>query len=230
MAKHGVITRINNHHEVTGHALTFITPDAERTFSVHLGAAIKLCKEDILEEDIKESKILHLEGYQIEGPTRDTIIHAIELAKKHNTLVSIDLADPGVIRRNKEFIKNLVLNHADIVFVNEVEAKEFTGLNEEEAVKELGRHVKIAVVKLGELGSLICHKGAVTRIDSFPANPVDTTGAGDSYAAGFLYGYCNGWSLSRSGKLGSLLAARVVEKIGVSMADLNAEELKNHSM
>lgn len=231
--KLGLATRISKHHKKTGHAITFITPDSERTFSVHLGAALEFAKEDILEEDIKNSKILHLEGYQIEGPTKDAVLHAIELAKKHDTLISIDVADPGVVRRNKEFLKELVQN-VDIIFLNEQEAKEFTGLEKEEAVKELGkwldnepgRESKIAVLKLGREGSLIYSNNDIIKINAFPANAVDTTGAGDCYAAGFLHGYCQNWSLHDSGKLGSLLASKIVENVGVKMSHLDAEELK----
>ncbi len=224
--KFGLTTRMNKHPKTTGQAVSFITPDSERTFSTHLGAALELYKEDILEEDIEKSKVLHLEGYQVEGPTRETVMHAIELAKKHNTLVSIDLADPGLIRRNKEFLKDLVMNHADIVFVNEKEAEEFTGLKEEEAARELGKHCKIAVVKIGKEGSYVFNENTLTKIPSYLVKAVDTTGAGDSYAAGFLYGYCNNWSIENSGKLGSLLASKVVEQKGVGMKDINAEELK----
>jgi sugar/nucleoside kinase (ribokinase family) len=224
--KFGLTTRINKHTKTTGHAVSFITPDSERTFSTHLGAAIELYKEDVLEEDIEKSKVLHLEGYQIEGPTRETILHAIELAKKHDTLVSIDLADPGLIRRNKEFLKELVMNKADIVFVNEKEAEEFTGLQEEEAARELGKHCKIAIVKVGKGGSLIYFNENITKIPCYPAQCIDTTGAGDSYAAGFLYGYCNNWNTENSGKLGSLLASKVVEQKGVGMKNINAEKLK----
>ncbi|MEK6905281.1 MAG: adenosine kinase, partial [Nanoarchaeota archaeon] len=211
MKKHGVNSRINQDSSATGNAITFITPDAERTFSVHLGAATQLQKKDLLEEDIKRGKILHLEGYQIEGPTRETVLHAITLARKNNTLISIDLADPGVIRRNKVFLQDLTLNYADIVFVNEVEAKEFTGYEEEEAAKEIGKQSKIVIVKLGKRGSIICENGIITRIDPFPAKVIDTTGAGDCYAAGFLYAFCKGWPIEKAGRLGSLFAAKVVE-------------------
>ncbi|MDP3698835.1 MAG: adenosine kinase [Nanoarchaeota archaeon] len=226
MKEQGVNLRINHDSSATGNAITFITPDAERTFSVHLGAAIKLKKEDLLEEDIKRGKILHLEGYQIEGPTRETVLHAITLARKYNTLVSIDLADPGVIRRNKVFLQDLTLNYADIVFVNEMEATEFTGYEEEQAAKEIGKQSKIVVVKLGKRGSLICEKGVITRIDPFPAKVIDTTGAGDCYAAGFLYGFCQGWPIEKAGKLGSLFAAKVVEQTGVVIRNLDGDNLK----
>jgi len=230
MKEHGVNPRINHDSSATGNAITFITPDAERTFSVHLGAAIKLHKEDLLEEDIKRGKILHLEGYQIEGPTRETVLHAITLARKNNTLVSIDLADPGVIKRNKVFLQELALNYADIVFVNEMEAKEFTGYEEEEAAKEIGKSKgkqnKIVIVKLGKRGSIICKNGMITRIDPFPAKVIDTTGAGDCYAAGFLYAFCQGWPIEKAGKLGSLFAAKVVEQTGVVIRNLDGDNLK----
>jgi len=227
MEKLGVTTRIKEHATFgTGHAVTFITPDAQRTFSVHLGAAIHLMKEDVLEEDIASSKVLHLEGYQLEGDTQSTVLHAIELAHKHGTLVSLDLADPGVVRRNKALLEKLVRSSVDILFVNEEEALAFTGLKEEDAVRSLGELVKIAVVKIGKRGSLICADNEVVFVDAFPAKAIDTTGAGDSYAAGLLYGYCNGWDIARSGRLGSLLAARVVEHKGVRLDHLDARKLK----
>lgn len=224
--EHGVSSRIGRNENITGHSLTFISPDAERTFSVHLGAALELYQEDILEEDIAKSKILHLEGYQVEGATRKTIMHAIEFAKKHNTLISIDLADPGVVERNLDFLRELVTNHANIVFVNENEAKAFTGLEEEEAALELAKHAQIAVVKLGAEGSIICSKGEITRIQPFKANAVDTTGAGDCYAAGFLYGFTQGWEFSKAGKLGSLLASKIVEQTGVKITELDVQQIK----
>ena len=99
-------------------------------------------------------------------------------------------------------------------------------IEDEEAAKELAKKVKIAIVKVGEKGSFICSDGEITKIDIVPAQAIDTTGAGDSYAAGFLYGYCNEWSLEDSGKLGSLLAAKVVEQKGVGMKDLDGDKLK----
>ncbi len=226
LEKAGVHSRLSKHPALTGHALAFITPDAQRTFSVHLGAAVNMAQEDLVEEDIKNSKILHLEGYQLEGPTREMVLQAITLAKSHDTLVSLDLSDPGVIRRNTTFLQELIKKYADIVFVNEEEARELTGFNAENAVRELQKLVSIAIVKRGEHGSFIGHKGTITRIDSFPATAIDTTGAGDTYAAGFLYGYCRGWTLEKAGRLGSLMAARIVEQQGVKIERLDGEGLK----
>lgn len=218
LQEHQVKTRFNHHAKATGHCVTFITPDAERSFSVHLGAAVELYPEDVLEEDIADSRIIHFEGYQLEGTTKETVFHAMELAKKHGTKISFDLADPGVIRRNKELILDILEKRlVDILFVNEKEAQELTGLTEEEAVQELGKLVKIVVVKIGERGSLIFDGKILTKIPPFPAKAIDTTGAGDVYASGFLYGYCQGWDMLKAGKLGSLLAAKVVEKRGVKL-------------
>lgn len=224
MKGHGVTTRINKHHKTTGHCVSFITPDTERTMSTYLGASLELYKEDILEEDIAKSKVLHLEGYQLEGSTKETVLHAIELAKKHQTLISIDLADPGVVRRNKDLFKE-ILNDVNIVFVNEKEAQEFTGLENEDAALKLAKSCEIAIVKVGEKGSFICSNNEINKIEVVKAKAIDTTGAGDSYAAGFLYGYCHDWNLADSGKLGSLLAAKVVEQKGVGLKGINGKEL-----
>jgi 5'-methylthioadenosine phosphorylase len=227
LQNHNVISRVNTHPKTTGHCISFITPDAERTLSTYLGAATEFFPEDILEEDIQKSKVLHIEGYQLEGPTKATAMYAMQLAKKHNTLVSLDLADPGLIRRNKEFFQDIVANYVDIVFVNEKEALEFTGKEEEEALLELAKHSKIAVVKLGEKGSLIHHNNQTTKVPAVLTKAVDTTGAGDTFAAGFLHGYCNGWNMEKSGKLGSLLASKVVENMGVHYKHLDMNEIKN---
>ncbi len=225
----GVDTKLGTHNSVTGHALTFITPDSQRTFSVHLGAAIHIVKEDVLEEDIAKSKILHLEGYQLEGSTQEVVLHAIELAKKHGTLISLDLADPGVIRRNKDFLAMIVKEYVDIVYLNETEAQEFAevGVGEEEkALDKIAELVSIAVVKIGKDGSMIKHDGERIKIMPVAVDTVDTTGAGDSYAAGLLYGIAHGWKLEDAGKLGSLFASKVVAQQGVGMKEIIGEEMK----
>ncbi len=223
---HNINTKMKKHHGgITGHAIGFITPDAQRTFSVHLGAGIHFAKEDIIEQDIIESKVLHIEGYQLEGNTKDAILHAMQLAKHHGTKISLDLADPGLIRRQKSLLQHVVKIYANIVFVNETEAKEFTGSEESDAAKILGEQVEIAIVKLGKDGSIIHHNHEISYIAPVTANAIDTTGAGDTYAAGFLYGYTHNWPLAKAGKLGSLLAAKVVEQKGVKLKHLKFQKL-----
>ncbi|MDO8740967.1 MAG: adenosine kinase [Candidatus Woesearchaeota archaeon] len=227
MTEGGVFSNIKKGSLMTGHTITFITPDFERTFATHLGAALELGKEDVLEEELRQSKILHIEGYQLEGKAmREVAIHAMEIAKNNNVLVSIDLADPALIRRNLEDMKNLVKKYADIVFANEKEAEAFTGKKEEAALDEIAEFADVAVVKLGSKGSLIKSKNRVYKINSFEAKAVDTTGAGDMYAAGILYGISHDLPLEKAGKIASYAAAKVVEQIGARLSKSLKDEIK----
>lgn len=216
--KEGIKSRIKRSDiDETGTVINLVTPDSERTFVVNLGANINLKKEDLhdVEEDIKQSKILHLTGYYLgDSKTRETSLHAMNIAKENNVKISIDLADPGVIKRNLKDFKNIVKKYADIIFLNEEEARIFTGKEPEEAISELGDYADIAIVKLGNKGSLINDRGAIIMIPVVKAKAIDTTGAGDLYAAGILYGICNGYDLEKAGKLASTIAAKIVEQVG----------------
>ncbi len=206
---------------VTGKCICLITPDNERTFAVHLGSCIELRKEEVFENDIKKSKYLHLTGYQLEDINlRKATFHALDIAKQNNVKISIDLADPSLIKRCLDDLKEIVKKYADIVFVNEEEAKAFTGQENEEALTELSKFADIAIIKLGEKGSLIKDKDNVHKINSFTVNAIDTTGAGDMYAAGVLFGLSNKHPLEKCGEIGSYAASIVVQQIG---ARLNKE-------
>ena len=219
------IGKIDTHK--TGHAITFITPDSERTFVVHLGASIKLEKEDIFFDDLKDSKVLHVEGYQLEdSKLRAVALHAMEFAKKNNIKVSIDLADPGIVKRNKQDMIKLVKDYADIVFANEDEAKALTDKDAIDALNEISDMVEIAVVKIGKEGSLIKKGSELHEIKPHTAKPLDTTGAGDMYAAGVLYGITHGLDLKQSGDLGSYLAAKVVSQVGARLESIDPSILK----
>lgn len=228
LEKMGVISRIKRHASyTTGHAVAFITPDAQRTFSVHLGAAVTLAEEDLSEEDIKSSKILHIEGYQLEGFTKSAVLKAFSIAKENDTICSLDFADPGVVRRNKSFLQEMINTFKPIVFANELEAKEYTGIaTPKEAAKLLGKDARVVILKVGEKGAFVSSKDDAIFVPAFPVKAVDTTGAGDCFAAGFLYGYCYHWPLQKAACLGALLASKVVEQRGVKISHLNAEELK----
>ena len=214
----GVTPRMIKGEGITGNALTFITKDKERTFAVHLGVAGNLEMEHILEEDIKNSKILHVEGYQIgNNATKDVIIHAMEIAKRNKVRVSLDLSDSRLVKNNLTDFRKIVKDYVDVLFANEEEAKAFTGKAAENALKEIAEMVNIAIVKLGAKGSLIKQGGKIYRIRGVKARVVDTTGAGDMYAAGILYGLTHNLDLEKSGKLGSYAAAKVVEQIGARL-------------
>jgi len=229
MVDNGIKSNICRSASRTGHACCFITPDSERTFSVFLGAALELKQEDVLEEDLKQSKILHLEGYQLEeGEVRNMCLKAADIAKKNNLKVSVDLSDPGVIRRNLADLKKIVKEKADIVFVNETEAEEFTGKKDpEEALGVLGEVCDIAIVKIGDKGSLIQENGVIHFIEPFKVSAKDTTGAGDMYAAGILYGITNNIPLDKAGKIASYAAAKVVERIGARLDSSFKDEILN---
>ena len=208
----GVDSNLAKHQEEsTGHAITFITPDFERTFATHLGASLHLKKEDILEEAIEKSKILHIEGYQVDLPElREVVLHAIEFAKKHKTLVSLDLSDPSIVIKNKEIFENLLKSHIDIIFANETEAKAFTNKEPEQALEDLAKYCNVAIVKLGKDGSLIKSKDKTYKIKAQKVEVENTNGAGDAYAAGFLYGVTNNWNLENAGNFASQIGALVV--------------------
>lgn len=211
----------------TGHAITFITPDCERTFAVCLGASLNLTKEDIIFEDIKNSRILHIEGYQLEDENlREVLLHAMEFAKKHNVKISIDLGDPGLVSRNKESIRNIIKRYADIVFANEEEAKALTGLEAPEALNEIAKLTEIAIVKIGRGGSFIKKGNKIYNIPCYKANTLDMTGAGDMFAAGVLFGISKNYDLKVCGHIGSFLAAKVVEQIGARLDNINQKEIE----
>jgi len=208
----GVVSLLTPHDILaTGHAITFITPDGERTFATHLGAALGFQKSDIADEDIASSMFLHLEGYQLAGADSLTaLLYAIDVAKKSGTRISIDLSDAGVIRGNLELVKKLLTESIDIVFVNELEAEALTGLSAEESVDVIAGLCDIAVVKVGGGGSYIKTRGETHAIPVYAVDAVNTNGAGDMYAGGVLYGLARGMSPERAGHIGSFAASRVV--------------------
>jgi sugar/nucleoside kinase (ribokinase family) len=215
----GIRGFLSEHDALTGHALTFITPGGERSFATHLGAAVRLTAEDIDASVISRSKILHIEGYLIESPIqREAAVKGMRAAKDAGVIVSIDAADPGVVLRNKETLAAIAAEFADVIFLNEEEASAFTGKAGEEAAREAAKSVSIAVVKLGAKGSVIAAGDSVAHAHGFPAKVVNTNGAGDVYAGGFLYGLTRGLTLEKCGLIGSFAAARVVEENGARLS------------
>ncbi len=214
----GVHSLLSKSDDLTGHCIVLITPDGERTFVVHYGAARELTKDDISEDAIKNSKIIHIEGYMFDDPkTKQISFHALTLAKKHKKIISFDIADPGVVTRNRDEFQLIINDYADIIFANESEAKALTGKEPEESVHDLAKNNKIVVVKLGEHGSLIKKGDTIIKIAAVKTKVIDTTGAGDAYAAGFLHGFTEEKSLEECGKMGAQLAAKVISQIGARL-------------
>ncbi len=211
----GVHSLISAGDGLTGHAITFITPDSERSFATHLGAALRLSHDDVDYSAVAESSILHLEGYLFEPSNlREICYRAMDTAKKNGVQISVDLADPGLIGRIGDVFTDVINNYADIVFMNEEEAFAFTGSRDRGALEKIPSRCSIAIVKLGEKGSLIRHGGGVAEIPAYKTEVVNTNGAGDMYAAGVLYGITSGKGIEVSGRIGSFAASVVVSSVG----------------
>lgn len=226
--KAGVKSGLTRHDSMTGHAITLITPDSERTFATHLGAALHFRKDDVSPDEIKRSKVLHVEGYLLElPPVREAALYAMDIAKKNKVKVSVDLADPGLISRIPDVIRDVVKNYTDIVFVNEHEAKALTGMEDEEALHIIYSMCGAAVVKLGERGSLIKIDDRVYRIPVCKTDVVNTNGAGDMYAAGVLYGLAKGLPVDKAGRIGSYTSSKVVSQVGARLkCKINISEIE----
>jgi len=196
----------------SGRSMVLISKDGERTMCTFLGASAEMVADDLYDNLFDGYRIFHIEGYLVQN--YDLIRKAITLAKSAGLTVSLDLASFNVVEENIDFLRDIIPGNVDIIFANEEEAKALTGKDPEAALDELAELCSVAIVKIGKEGSLIKHRNDVIKVDGCEANCVDTTGAGDIYAAGFLYGFANDLPLEMSGKIGSFLAAKVVEEIG----------------
>lgn len=199
----------------TGVALALISPDSERTFGTYLGAAVEVNAQDLDESLFAGYQFFHLEGYLVLNT--ELVETALKLAKARNMIVSLDLASFNVVEAHLEFLRNITRKYVDIIFANEEEAKAFTGKEPEEALHEIASMCNIAVVKIGKNGSLIKQGNDEYRVGAIPSNVIDTTGAGDLYAAGFLYGMVKGFGIDRCAHIGALLAGKVIEVIGAKI-------------
>ncbi len=199
----------------SGNCTVLVSADGERTLCTYLGAAAELTPEDITESLFEGYSIFHIEGYLVQN--HELIRKAVRLAKEAGLLVSVDLASYNVVEANLLFLKEMISDYVDIVFANEEEARAFTGMEPKEALIHIAGHCDIAVVKIGKEGSFVKSGDAVHTISPFLAKSIDTTGAGDLYAAGFLYGLALGLPLDVCGKTGSLVSSKVVEVLGAKM-------------
>lgn len=199
----------------TGTAIAMVSKDSERTFATYLGAAAELETSDITKELFQNFDMLHIEGYLIFN--HELMEKILITAKDCGIKVSIDLASYNVVEANLKFLKEFIVKYVDIVFANEEEAKALTGLEPEDAVKKISEYSEIAIVKVGSKGSYIIKQGELVKQEACKANPIDTTGAGDYYAAGFLYGLTRSYDISKCAKIGSILAANVIEIIGTKI-------------
>ena len=203
----------------SGKCVSLISPDGERTMLTHLGAALELKADEIANDVFAGYDCLYVEGYLVQD---HTLIESVaRRAKECGLQVAIDLASFNVVEENLDFLRDLVDRYVDIVFANEDEAKVFSGEAEPiNALQYISEHCSLAVVKIGMRGALIKHNGEVIHVGIMAAaKRVDTTGAGDFYAAGFMYGLCEGLSLRQCGTIGAITAGKVIEVVGTTLSE-----------
>ena len=207
----------------TGKCLSLITDDAERTMLTDLGASITMPGIDPFDEHIRNAEVLHVTGYLLLGePMASRCMEAIAIANQSEIHVSIDLADPFVVNATRDTLNHILTEFATIVFMNADEAKALLDCGPQEAAKRLSEDVDHVVVKNGSKGSFVHHGGRQHEIGIHPVDAIDTTGAGDAYAAGYLYGLLQGWTPDRCGDLGARIASLTVGQIGAVCRDPEA--------
>ena len=201
----------------TARCIIFITPDAQRTMCTYLGASVLLEPRDLDFSAVREAKILYLEGYLWDNPAaKDAFIKAAEIAKNAGRKVALSLSDSFCVNRHRESFVKLVRNHIDILFANDDEIKALyktSSLNT--AIEELKRTCDIAAITIGKKGSILISSGKEINIDPFIfEKAIDTTGAGDLYAGGFLKGLADGLKPEISARIGSICAGHIVTQLG----------------
>lgn len=217
----------------TARCMVIVSPDAQRTMNTYLGACAKLSRKDIDEELIRQTKIVYMEGYLWDrDEAKDALSFAVELARKHNRKVSLSLSDPYCVNRHRDSFLELIKSGVDIVFCNEDEIQSlFNTHDPEEAFEKCRTLCEIVVVTRGAKGAVAIKGNERYEIPAEPINRVvDTTGAGDLFAAGFLTGYAADRPISECLQMGALAAAEIISHYGARpetpLCDLIAEKIK----
>ncbi len=213
--------------ESSAHSIILITPDAQRTMCTYLGASTEFEPDNISYESIKTSKYLYLEGYLWDSElAKQAFIKAAKIAKEYKTSIILSLSDSFCVDRHRESFLNLINDFVDILFCNEEELKSlFEIIDLEQCKIEIKSLCKLTAITLGEKGSLIVHKNKTELIKPFIfGKPIDTTGAGDIFAGGFIHGLINNFSLNDCGQIGSICAGHIVTQIG-SRSQINLKKL-----
>ncbi|MDA1071194.1 MAG: adenosine kinase [Proteobacteria bacterium] len=216
---------------LTARCLVLVTPDAQRTMNTYLGACVQLSASDVDRDAIAASRAVYLEGYLWDAPEGPAIFaEAAHAAAAAGREVAMTLSDPFCVDRYRDDFLAFIREHVDILFANEIEIASLYQVESfEEAARRSSEDVRIAALTRSEKGSVIVAGSGRTVIGAHPTRVVDTTGAGDLYAAGFLYGYATGASLEQAGRIGSVCAGEIISHIGArpraNLRTLIAEQL-----
>lgn len=216
----GDVSRFKTGTVPNGLCVSLVTPDSQRTMRTDLGAAMTLAPDEVTPADFANCRHAHIEGYLLFN--RDLMRRVLDCAKEAGCTVSLDLASYEVVQAAADILGDWLKEGIDIVFANEDEAGAFCPElkgDYEALARRLGDYVNIAAVKMGKDGSWISQDGKLTRIEPVVAEAIDTTGAGDYWAGGFLYGWLKGKDLATCGYYGSLLGAEVVQVMGAMLAE-----------
>lgn len=211
LSKAGVDRRIRHSEMATGRVLSVVTPDTQRTMFTYLGASTQLGPEDVILEDFSDAGLVYLEGYLLFN--RPLVLKILETARKAQAKVILDLGSYQVVEICRDFLEQ-ILPSVDVVLANEDEAKAYTGMAEAESLEILAGKVETAVVKLGKKGVLLAQGKSRFQVEANVVKAIDTTGAGDLWASGFVYGLTQGMSLDNAARLGCMVGSEVVQVMG----------------
>ncbi len=217
LKKHSVEPRLFSSDSPTGRVLSIITPDAQRSMLTYLGASAEASPEELAAVSLDDAAIVHIEGYLLFN--RELILAVLEASKKAGARISLDLASFNVVEEARDILPDIIAQYVDILIANEDESLAYTGIRDEaKALEALGRHVDLAVLKLGAQGSRIAFQNEHLAIPSHGDGcAVDTTGAGDLWASGFLFGLVNQMPLVQCGNLGSQCGHAVCQVVGANI-------------
>lgn len=225
LKKSGVESKMGISDVATGCVFSAVTPDAQRSMWTFLGASDFLSSEDFVPALFDDVSLLYAEGYR--AFNADCFKKSFTLARSLGVETALDFSSFGVVDACRKTFDELFENKMiDIIIANEDEAFAYAGVKEEAALDVLAKKAKVAVVKIGKRGALIAKDGKVTRVQAGPAKAIDTTGAGDLWASGFIYGYMNGWDMERAGNLGSIVSNEVVQVMGAQIPEEGWDRIK----
>jgi len=209
----------------SGTAIALITPDGERTFCTYLGAAANMQKTDLSPAVFEQYTHFYVESYLVQN--HELIESALAMAKSRQMTTILDLASYNVVASDRDFIQSLVDNYVDILFANEEEATALTGKTPEIAIHEIAEKAPTVIMKGGAKGSWVKQKDLFVHIPVYKKiEPLDTTAAGDYYAAGYFYGMINSVNPEKCAKLGTLLSYYIIQKIGTKLPEETWAEIR----
>lgn len=209
---------------ISGCCTVLMSPDGERTMATFLGPAAALDATEISDETLQAYDLLYIEGYLISN--EKLFLPILERTNRLGVKVALDLSNFNIVNGFKELLQEVIPKYVHILFSNESEAEAYTGLEAQEAIREIVKDVDISVVTVGKKGAWVGNKNEILQVPALGGKPVDTTGAGDNFAAGFLFGQSVGASLEQSAKIGSVLAGHVIEVVGPQIPDDQWQQIK----